>query len=73
MEAGYTKRQEDVDLAKLSVKVDYIADKLDGIDEVLKHNYVTAEAFEPIKRIVYGLVGVILVSFVGAVIALIIK
>lgn len=36
-------------------------------------HYVTKEEFEPIKRIVYGLVGLIMVGVVGAVMSLIFR
>ena len=35
-------------------------------------NYVERKEFEPVRNLVYGLVGLILVAFVGAIIALVI-
>lgn len=37
-----------------------------------KENYIRKEEFDPVKRIVYGLVGLILVAVVGAIIALVV-
>lgn len=34
--------------------------------------YVRREEFEPVQKLVYGMVGLILVSFLGAVIALVV-
>jgi len=36
-------------------------------------NYVRKEQFDPVQKIVYGLAGVILVSFAGAIIALVLR
>ena len=43
------------------------------IKEKLEKKYVSQEQFDPVKRIVYGMVTVVLVSIVGSVIALVIK
>lgn len=45
-----------------------------GFDELrkeLKSEYVTKAEFEPVKRVVYGLIGIILVAVVGAIVALV--
>ena len=41
--------------------------------KTLKFSYVRKEEFEPVKRLVYGLVGLILISVGGAVIALVLR
>jgi len=69
----YNKRQEDIDLAVVSGDVKYLVKQIDGINELLKNHYVTQDQLEPIKKIVYGMVAVILLAFVGAVVALIIR
>jgi len=38
----------------------------------LDNDYVTKEEFEPVKKLVYGLVGIILLTVVGALLAVII-
>lgn len=45
--------------------VEYIRDRMD-------RSYVTKVEFEPVKKLVYGMVSMILVSVVGAVITLVI-
>lgn len=45
--------------------------QLEAIREMQSQNVTRAE-FEPIKRIVYGAVGVALVSLLGAIIALVV-
>ena len=42
------------------------------IEERMEEKYVSKVEFEPIKNIVYGLVGTILLAFIGAVISLVI-
>jgi ABC-type phosphate transport system permease subunit len=42
------------------------------IKENLERDYVTQDQFEPIKKVVYGLVSIILVSVVMALIALVV-
>lgn len=44
---------------------------LEQIREAQQHN-VTREEFEPVKKIVYGAVGVALLSLFGAIIALVV-
>ena len=43
------------------------------MDQKVSSNYVSKEEFEPIKKIVYGLVGLILVAVVGALMALVVR
>ena len=51
----------------------FIKKELSGIKDCLTNKYVTVEAFDPVRKIVYGLVGITLLTVVGAVIALAIK
>ena len=51
----------------------YIRRDVDKIIAQLDKDYVTKDQFEPIRKIVYGLVGTILIAFLGAVIAVVIK
>ena len=49
--------------------------RLERMDERLKTvtgNYVTKSEFEPVQRIVYGLVGLVLVAVFGALVALVV-
>lgn len=48
-------------------------DKLDNVDQKISTHYVSREEFEPIKKIVYGMVGLILVAVVGALVSLVVK
>lgn len=62
-----------VKLAVLANDMSYVKDKLDSIDNKVSSHYVSKEEFEPIKKIVYGLVGLILVAVVGAVLSLVVR
>ena len=53
-------------LAVLSSDVQYIKDDIRSIKSALDKTYVTKSEFEPIKRVVYGLVTIILTAVVGA-------
>lgn len=52
--------------------ISYIKRDVIEIKTRMENNYVTREEFEPIKKIVYGLVSLILVTVVVAVLALVI-
>ena len=59
--------------SSIDVKLDYIQRDVAKINEKLDHEYVTKEEFMPVKNIVYGMVGVILLTVLGAIVALVIK
>jgi len=43
------------------------------IKEMLNNKFVTSEAFQPVKALVYGMAGIILTSVVVALVALVVK
>ncbi len=57
----------------LENKIDHMTSDIKEIKDALKGTYVTQDQFAPVKTIVYGLVGIILVSVVGALLTLIIN
>lgn len=65
--------QEDTQIALIASDVNYIKGDVQEIKSTLKSSYVTTDQFEPVKKIVYGLVGLILVAVVGALLALVVK
>lgn len=67
------KQSTETTLALIGQKLDNLEKKIDKIDKSLECDYVSQDQFEPIKRIVYGMVGVILLSVVAALFALIVK
>ena len=50
-----------------------IETKLDYVQNILDKDIVLRAEFEPVRKIVYGLVGLILTAVGGAVIALVLK
>lgn len=54
-------------------KLEYIQEDIKDIKHQLEGNYVTIDQFEPVKKIVYGMVSVILLAVVGALIALVVQ
>jgi hypothetical protein len=53
--------------------IEYIKKDVTEIKERLEGQFVSKDEFEPVKKIVYGLVGIILVAVVGALIALVVR
>lgn len=62
-----------VDIKVIQNDVGYIRDDVKEIKYSLQQNYVTKDQFDPVRKIVYGLVGLILVAVVGALLALVVK
>jgi hypothetical protein len=60
-------------IALIQQDISYMKDKLDNVDQKISTHYVSREEFEPIKKIVYGMVGLILVAVVGALVSLVVK
>jgi hypothetical protein len=67
------KDSQQTKIALIQKDVEYIKEKVDGVDQKVSTHYVSREEFEPIKKIVYGLVGLILAAVVGALISLVLK
>jgi uncharacterized phage infection (PIP) family protein YhgE len=59
-------------IAVIGEKVDNIQSKVTSIESKLEGHYVTKEEFDPVKKIVYGLVSVVLLAVIGAIMALVI-
>jgi hypothetical protein len=64
--------QMTVDLAVILSEINYIKSDVKDIKIKLENDYVTQDQFEPVKKIVYGLVSVILLAVIGAVVGLVI-
>lgn len=67
-----SNQSEETKLAVMQTDLTYIKEKLNAVDTKVSSHYVTKEEFEPIKRIVYGVVSLILTAVVGAVVALVV-
>jgi hypothetical protein len=63
---------EETKLAVIESHINYMRNDIHDIKMNVQQGYVTKDEFEPIKRIVYGLVGLILVAVVGALLSLVV-
>lgn len=63
---------DETKLAVMQNDITYIKEKLNTVDQKVSTHYVSKEEFEPIKKIVYGLVSLILIAVVGALVALVV-
>lgn len=59
--------------ALLKKDLEYIKEQVGQLREDIHTGYITRSEFEPVQKLVYGLVGLILVSVVGAIIALVLR
>lgn len=69
-------KKDELTNAELTIHLQYIREELNKISvklDTMTEIFVTKEEFAPVKKLVYGLVGIVLTSVVVAVLALIIK
>ncbi len=60
-------------LARIDERTQNTADDVAEINRKLDKKYVTKDQFEPVKKVVYGLVGAALLSVAAGVLALVIQ
>ncbi|CAK0748904.1 hypothetical protein CCP3SC15_150006 [Gammaproteobacteria bacterium] len=60
-------------VTSMQIDIGYIKEKVVKIETILEEKYVTKADFVPVQRIVYGMVGVILIGVLTAVITLVLK
>jgi len=60
------------DIARLSGKIDTAVRDLDDLKRMLRADFVTRAELDPIKRLVYGVVGLILTAVIGGLLGLVI-
>jgi len=67
-------------MGKAETKIAVMANNIENIKEDVKeiktklqNNYVTKAEFEPIKKVVYGMVGTMLVGVLGALLVVVLK
>jgi len=73
MKKPTTNNQLGIDIAVIANKVDNIDRTVRDIQGKLEKDYVTQDEFTPVKNIVYGMVGTVLLAVIGALIALVIN
>jgi hypothetical protein len=66
-------KNADTKIAVMATDINYIKEKIDELCKRMESDYVTKAEFDPIKRIVYGMVGLILVGVVGGLLALLFR
>ena len=62
-----------VKLAVMATDIQYIKKEVTEINHKLSKDYVTRVEFEPLKKVVFGMIGLILTGVVSAVIFMVIK
>ena len=65
--------EEDIKLAVIANDIGYIKEAIQTINDRLDKNYITQAEFEPVKRIVYGIMFLIVTGIVGALLAMVLK
>lgn len=61
------------DLVSLSIGLKVVVTELDAVKSLVRSDLIGRQEFEPIKRLVYGMVGLVLTAVVVALIALVVK
>jgi hypothetical protein len=64
---------DSVNIAVLQTDMSYIRQTLDEMRSDLNGKYVTKEQFDPVQKIVFGIVSLLLISVVGAILSLVLK
>jgi hypothetical protein len=57
----------------VTASIKYIQRDIASINQKLDDKYVTKDEFEPIKRIVYGVITILGISILGAILQLVLK
>lgn len=68
-----SRRRDDVEIALVARDVKYIISEMEKIEKKLDSDYVTQDQFEPVRKIVYGLVATVLLAVIAAILAIVIK
>lgn len=61
------------DLEYIKGEVGDVKNEMGSLRKDIREGYTSKTEFEPVQRLVYGMVGIILVAVVGALIALVIQ
>lgn len=66
-------RKSEIADARTQKDVEYILKEVKEIKDLVSNHYVTKVEFDPIKKIVYGLVALVLTTVFVGILALVIK
>lgn len=69
----FSSTHSDVMDSKLRIQALEVANREFLSEDEIKKDYITRTEFEPIKRVVYGAVGTILLGILGAIISLVLR
>jgi hypothetical protein len=58
-------------ITRLTGQMDRVEKDVSSIKHSLETAYVTVDQFEPVRKVVYGLVTIVLLGFVGALVSLV--
>lgn len=67
------KTNQEIQIAVIATDISYIKSEIQEMSKRLCESYVTKEEFDPIKKVVYGLIGLILTAVIGGLIALVVS
>ena len=59
--------------ARMEEKINSLEDKVDIISRQLNDDFVRKTSFEPVQRVVYGVVGIIVIAVFTALVALVVS
>ena len=65
-------KDEKITTALIAKDIEYIKKEVNKISDKLQKNYVTQTEFRPVKNLVYGLVGTVLLAVVGSLVGLVV-
>lgn len=68
-----TSNNDSIQIAVMANDLKYLRNSMDTLDEKISSNYVTKAEFDPIKKVVYTLVSLILIAVVGSLLSLVVK
>lgn len=66
-------RKSEISDAEMKKDIEYLIKEVKEIKQLVSDHYITRVEFDPIKKIVYGLVALVLTSVVVGVLALVIN
>ena len=76
-EKGYVPQEDkttvEVQLALIHQDLLYVKGQMTEMKALLVKDYVTRNEFDPIRRVVYGMVGIILIGVVASLLTLVLK
>ncbi len=66
-----TNNEETTKIAVIANNIEYIKKDVADIKETISNEYVRSSEFDPVKKIVYGLVAIILIAFATAIVGIV--